>query len=69
VQLVETGLKGFDLIGAGFEQEQGFGCGFDLALPVVDGLDARDERGTGGEALFDERSGQAGCFFGSGGGG
>ena len=68
VQLVESSFEGFNLIGAGFEQEQGFGCGFDLALPAVDGLDGGDDCGAGGEAFFDQRAGQSGCFFGSSGG-
>jgi len=69
VELVEAGFEGGKLIGAGFEQEEGFRGRFDLALPAVDGLDGGHESGAGCESLLDQNAAQTGGFIGVGRGG
>src|SRR5580692_11330207 len=59
VQLVEAVFKSGQLGGAGLEQQKSFTGGFDLALPVVDGLNSGDESGARGEALFDQCAGNS----------
>jgi hypothetical protein len=42
VQRVEAGFESGELVGGGFEDEEGFGGRFDFALLAVDGFDGGD---------------------------
>ena len=68
VELVVACFEGGELVGAGFEQEKGFGGGLDLVFPAEDGLYGGQEGGAGGEVLFDESVAELRGFVGRGAG-
>jgi len=62
MELVDAGFEGGELIGAGFEEQEGFRGGLYFVLPVVDGLNGRDECGADGEPLLDQGAGELSGF-------
>lgn len=69
MQAAKGGFEGLEARGGGFDDEEGFGGLFHLALPTVDGFDLGDEVDAGCEVLLDEGRGDALRFFDTAGGG
>ncbi len=69
VQAAERFFEAGEVAGGGLDEEQDFGRGFNFALPTIDGGEAGDDVGAGGEALVYEGAGDAlGFVLGAGGG-
>jgi hypothetical protein len=69
MKLVQAGFQRRKLIRCGFEQQERFVRSLNLALPAVDGMNGGQQRGTGGEALIDQRAAEPRSFIGIGNGG
>jgi hypothetical protein len=69
VEAADGFFEALEISGGGFDEEQKFGSGFNLALPAIDGGEAREDVDAGGEAIVDERTRDALSFVVRGGGG